>query len=312
MSYNKKIKNTRNKHQLKYVNKNNIHTKKKSNTSSNSGKYNVIMYAIYKQDDNTITHQKNRCMCFKDEIIKNGTGSLSSSSSIGSKQIRCNKTVITGTDFCPDHQNCASVFRQFTSGYEPEFKPTAWSHPYIEGSHNCYSYFLDDKDEAIKEKCDELCIKKNKNGCPKKISECGDLKPQPGDYFNLINYSNLNEKKRIYQCPSMENNILSDNPSIFKTPFDKKCPKHFYKGAMVVDPDHTFHFYRQNPDATWSHKPGTLSVSKVDADKKTIYAPHFANRNYENDKHSDEPIIYTDVCGYYCIPTSSYMNKNAI
>ena len=40
---------------------------------------------------------------------------------------------------------------------------------------------------------------------------------------------------------------------------------------MVVAPLHTFHFYRQNRDGTWSHKPGTMKVTDVDADNNKIY-----------------------------------------
>ena len=53
---------------------------------------------------------------------------------------------------------------------------------------------------------------------------------------------------------------------------------------MVVDPHNTFHFYRQNPDGTWSHKPGTAPISNIDADGKTIYVPHFANRDYSKER----------------------------
>jgi hypothetical protein len=259
-------------------------------------KLNIQMFAIYKDDDDTITHQKNRCMCFTDV----------------EKTKRCKKTVISGSDFCQDHQNCMGIYRQYLSGYEPVFNPMDWSHPYIESSHNCYSYFLDDKEDAIKEKCNELCLKNNKSGCPKKISQCGDLKPQPGDYFILLENGSLRTKVIDYHCPAMEKNILSDNPSIIKTKFNAKCPANYYKGAMAVDPNHTYHFYRQNPDGTWSHKPGTLPVTNIDANKRTIYAPHYANRNYENDKRNKEPIVYTDFCGYYCVPTSNYVLKNAV
>lgn len=277
------------KHTIKYL-------QKKSKKLFKGGRLKIRMYAIYKEDDNTITHQKNRCMCFKND----------------SSSTRCSKIVISGTDFCGDHQGCASALRKYTSGYEPSFKPADWTHPYIESSHNCYSYFLDDKDETIKEKCNELCLKNNNTGCPKKIGECGDLKPQPGDYFILLKDGTLQTKKTDYHCPAMEKNILSDNPSIIKTNFNNKCPTNYYKGAMVVDPNHTYHFYRQNPDGTWSHKPGTLPVTNLDSDKRPIYVPHFANRDYKNDKNSKEPIVYTDFCGYYCVPSSKYVVKNAL
>ena len=31
------------------------------------------------------------------------------------------------------------------SNTEPNYNPDDWSDPLIEGSHNCYTYFLDDR-----------------------------------------------------------------------------------------------------------------------------------------------------------------------
>ena len=78
----------------------------------------------------------------------------------------------------------------------------------------------------------------------------------------------------------MEDKILKDNPNISKTQLTEKCERNHYKGAMVVDPGSTFHFYRQNPNGTWSHKPGTLKVSEKDAANNTIYTPMTAGRLY--------------------------------
>ena len=76
-----------------------------------------------------------------------------------------------------------------------------------------------------------------------------------------------------------------------------------YKGAMVVDRGNTFHFYRQNKDGTWSHKPGVLPVTNKDASGKKIYVPHFADRDY-----SDRPeiiqyliMIFVDIIAYHLI-----------
>ena len=88
------------------------------------------------------------------------------------------------------------------------------------------------------------------------------------------------------------------------------CPNGYYKGAYVVDPDNTYHFYRANKDGTWSHKPGISPISNVDSSKQNIYVPHFANRNYEENKDNDEAINYTNFCGYYCIPTNNTVHKN--
>ena len=103
--------------------------------------------------------------------------------------------------------------------------------------------------------------------------------------------------------------IKLDNPSLKNSSLLEKCPKNYYKGAMVVDPNHTFHFYRQNPDGKWSHKPGILPVTNKDASGKYIYIPHFADRNY-SDKPRENPIKYNDFCGYYCLPLDSYMETS--
>ena len=71
---------------------------------------------------------------------------------------------------------------------------------------------------------------------------------------------------------------------IHKTKFESKCPPNYYKGAIVVDPEHTYHFYRQDKNVRYSHKQGTLRVENLDASKNPIYAPHLADRNYNKKK----------------------------
>ena len=85
--------------------------------------------------------------------------------------------------------------------------------------------------------------------------------------------------------------------------------KKYYKGAMVVDDDHTFHFYRQNSDGTWSHKPGTQEVIDTDASNKKIHIPHFSNRDYS---HKPNKIKYNSFCNYYCVPTNDNIKTHSI
>jgi hypothetical protein len=191
-----------------------------------------------------------------------------------------------------------------------DYDPEKWKHPYIEGSHNCYTYFLNDQIKAVKDRCDELC-KKHGNNCPKKIEQCSNLKPQPGHYNNLLMKGNIDMGPNKYTCPLMEGRITGDNKAIKKVRFDQKCPNYHYKGAMVVDPGHTYHFYRQNKDSTWSHKPGTLPITNKDANDKVIYVPHNADRNYNKNAKKDG-INYVDFCGYYCVPNNKYINTHAI
>ena len=285
--------------------KNNNKNKKKTLKISKGG--HIVMYRIYDSDDNTINKQTNRCYCIDYKFNKKGEFSTKSNPGL----YRCKRKAVDGTNFCKLHMNCKSYLNKFVSGDEYDYEPNKWKIPEIEGSHNCYSYFLTDRVPAVAEKCMELCLKKHKKGCPLEHRECGDLIPQPGDYHLLKKYGDLSKKKRTYNCKTMEEKIFSDNKDLKHAKFNEKCPSGHYKGAMVVDRDHTFHFYKQNKDAMWSHKPGVLPITLLDADKKPIYIPHFSNRNYSTNDGEDE-INYKDFCGYYCIPKKNIMGTNSV
>ena len=225
-------------------------------------------------------------------------------------ETKCNKKTAHNSDFCEEHKHCKKFFKKFTNGNEPKYQPKKWAEPYVESSHNCYTYFLDDIMGKLKKKCEKICEKKHKGECPRKTQGCRKLIPQPGDHDLILNSGNLNNKTFEYTCKEMEDKIMRDNPTLIKTELTNKCKKGYYRGAMVADPGNTFHFYRQNPDGTWSHKPGTLPVTNTDADNKIIYAPHTANGDYTKPNDND-PINYTAFCGYYCIPTNNNMKTNA-
>jgi hypothetical protein len=282
-------------------NQNNVNNINNINNSKKT-KFNIIMYSFYNQDDNTYIKDKNRCMCV-DYDIKNNSFNMENNQDYR----RCKNKSVKDSNFCHKHQNCMSYLKLFTNNDEPASGMEEWNHPYIEGTHNCYSYMLNDKQEGLKKKCHKICLKE-KDKCPQKLKKCGNFKPQPGDYHLLMRDGHLKNKKREYKCPKMEDKIIQDNNSIKKTGFFDKCPSNYYKGAMVVDPNHTFHFYRQNRDGNWSHKPGTMKVSEVDADNKKIAVPHFSNRDYSNKPNK---IKYTDFCGYYCIPNNNYIETNS-
>ena len=127
--------------------------------------------------------------------------------------------------------------------------------------------------------------------------------------INIVNFSkkDIIDDDSVYESRYMK--ILSDNPSLIPSAFNQKCPKNYYKGAMVLDPDNTYHFYRMNKDASWTHKPGISKVSSVDASGKKIYVPHFADRDYSNEDDEDS-INYTNFCSYYCIPDNKIVHKN--
>lgn len=72
------------------------------------------------------------------------------------------------------------------------------------------------------------------------------------------------------------------------------CPDGTYKVALVVDPGVDYHRYRQNPDGTWSHKPGHSEVTNVDASGNPVYDPSTADRDYGFPN-------YSEFGGFFCI-----------
>ncbi len=210
---------------------------------------------------------------------------------------RCTNNVKPGTNFCEKHQDCMGFIKSFMNNYELEYEPQKWNDvSEVLNSHNCYTYFLNNQVAPIANKCKNYTEKNQK-------SKCGKLKPQPGDFSELLRNGTLKNKERQYTCPAMARKVMEDNPSISITPYTQKCPKGSYKGALVVDPNNTFHFYRQNKNGLWSHKPGVLKVIDRDASDDLIYFPHYADRNYKKGPHNDG-INYTDFCNYMCVPTN--------
>ena len=117
------------------------------------------------------------------------------------------------------------MFENLMSGSEPDYDPDSRSNPIVEGSHNCYTYFLNDKIPRTKNKCRELCMKKNK--CKTKIKECGKLKPQPGKYASENSFKSLieNTRKDMAEKVILDNTDYETNKSVIsKTHFAVRCP----------------------------------------------------------------------------------------
>jgi len=151
--------------------------------------------------------------------------------------------------------------------------------PYLRESHNCYSYLLNLKSQEA----EQLCEKEYKN-----LNYC--RRSQPG---YAAGYRPL--YKRDLSCPEVMKRTLADNPAIKRSSFTQKCPNDMYKGALVVDPGNDYHYYRQNDDGYWSHKPGYKPSTMYDASGNLITNPELANRNYGR-------LNYSNFCGHFCVP----------
>jgi hypothetical protein len=154
------------------------------------------------------------------------------------------------------------------SGYEPNYNPNYWNNnKNIKNNNNCYSYSVNNKNHHFG-------------------------KPQPG-YFARFNHIQNNQ----YKCAYFFKRILNDIPSVYLTSFKQKCKKGFTKAFFAIDSnknEHDYHFYRQDTNKLWSHKPGTTNVINYDANYKIIKNPYTANRNYTSYNY-DKP------CFFFCV-----------
>ena len=85
------------------------------------------------------------------------------------------------------------------------------------------------------------------------------------------------------------------------------CPTGTYKVALVVNPGEDYHWYRQDSDGLWSHKPGVTEIRRTDNSNKLIVDPQSCDRG-----------DYTAFVGYYAVTpwnnyyTSSRLAKNLV
>ena len=68
-----------------------------------------------------------------------------------------------------------------------------------------------------------------------------------------------------------------------------------YPVYLVVAPGIDYHWYRQDSNGDWSHKPGSTPVTNVDASGNRISDPGTANHSYPS-------VNYKDLGGYLWVP----------
>lgn len=73
----------------------------------------------------------------------------------------------------------------------------------------------------------------------------------------------------IFELNNVITGLLSDGLSL--TPTEGSYP------LLLVLSDHDYHFYRQDNDGTWSHKPGGMRKKRVDAWGNLITDPTLLN-----------------------------------
>ncbi len=184
---------------------------------------------------------------------------------------------------CSYHLKTGCPRKSPLSGFEPHYEPDKWNgRREIRETHNCFAYAMNIND-------------------PKQIVDCQKDKDcnvpfhQPGSASG----HNRFRADRSKTCSEMVARILGDNPSIRMTTFTGVCPAGTSKITIVVDPKEDYHFFRQDTNGYWSHKPGGTKVTNLDSSDRPIYDPKLANRDY-TDKNGR--LNYDRFCSYLCVP----------
>lgn len=180
--------------------------------------------------------------------------------------------------FCTIHQKRGCALKSPLSGYEPKYEPHLYNgKATMQNSHNCFAYAFDVREKLPKDKC-------NEKGCAVAFH-------QPGRKSGYPRWHELPDKR----CPDIISRIKADVPDVKLTNFTRRCPPRTSKIALVVDADQDYHFYRQDSNGMWSHKPGGTKVTNRDAAGRPIYNPQLASRDSGR-------LNYDTFCSFLCVP----------
>lgn len=191
----------------------------------------------------------------------------------------CKNQPLLNSPFCKEHARYCPR-RSPMTGAEPEFDPDLYNkHKGVKESLNCFAYAFDYRHMPKRKDC-------TKDSCPIPF-------PQPGRASGYPKWSKVKGKR----CPDLMARLFGDVPDLKVSSFEQRCPKNYSKIGLVIDEDEDYHFYRQDSNGMWSHKPGATSVTHLDATGRPIYDPSLASRHYPN-----TGLHYDKFCGYLCAP----------
>lgn len=141
------------------------------------------------------------------------------------------------------------------------------------------------------------------------LREDSPEKLQPGQLVGLPDIPDSDK----YQCTDLVARILQDYPTVKVIGRHEKpsgsghrvAADQGHRVALFVDnvgEKRDYHFYREMPDGTWWHKPGSLPVSKVDDSGKAITDPLDADRDYTRNGDESSDFNYATFCSMFWVP----------
>jgi hypothetical protein len=188
----------------------------------------------------------------------------------------------------------------------PIYEPDLWNNGSIKTSTNCYAY-----------------------ACNSRKGHIPGEKPRPGAYaatgtWKADDPSDFGDAKPHRTAPVLRLAILRDGQEqgidkrlipLIRQPGEgvANIPGH-YLIALVIAPGHQtpqyvneeyirdYHWYRQDRDGMWSHKPGHRDATNLDGSGNPIYDPRVCNMelSYFSSDGTLNHVIYEFVMFFYC------------
>lgn len=185
--------------------------------------------------------------------------------------------------------------------YAPIYFPEIWNNSkYIKYTHNCYEYALDDLSLKEANKCNQNYNQLDNVDSIKKTCRKTNTFSQPGYYAGF-------GKNNKVTCKNLKNRIMSDNPEpiMYLSNKEDRCIYKYYKIASVADEENNyFHFYRENLDGSWSHKPGSTSATNLDENDDKINNLETANMKVNDNMNYK-------ICNYFCVANNKHLITNS-
>jgi hypothetical protein len=196
----------------------------------------------------------------------------------------CSRPVVRGQTFCGFHKQNGCPIKSPLSGSEPDYVPEEYNNDKaVQYSHNCLSYAMNVHDQTKIKAC------RDENKCGFHV---------PGKKMGHPDFSNRMRKT----CGDVIARTMADVPNAYLIDFSSQCKPGFSKIATVVDEENDFHYYRQDSNGWWSHKPGGRAVTNKDAVGASIYNPQRASRYYKAEYKGDNELNYDQACPFMCVP----------
>lgn len=173
------------------------------------------------------------------------------------------------------------------SGSELVYGTGNWTNSVVRTNNNCYSYAIN---------------------CQLTLDDCFDelmyIPQQPGDYYgNKCSTYASNNADMVSAVTNDFNAFFGETGHFTSIGRYEICPPGSYKVALVIDTNYPdYHWYRQDSDGLWSHKPGRTAVTRNDGNNKLIIDPQCANRT-----NTSAGLNYSVFVGYFSVTPWNYV-----